>query len=210
MQHQTHGKVLRAVAFWRVSSWQTTVCLPSPHSSFQSSRVHRTQYRCVCRGASQHVCMWHCINLHTSCMAVLPVGHNYMSVHWGYDPVHVQITSSGFGRGLCLWALLGARHVLPLCKALTAACRILHAGYLRDGCVCCCLLLQALNEEEIFDAQFQRELYPLGWIHTHPTQVRVAVVRPCLQGIGSDTPGAYPIQYRLGCLHNMRNSCLQT
>jgi len=30
--------------------------------------------------------------------------------------------------------------------------------------------VQALNEEEIFDVQFQRELYPLGWIHTHPTQ----------------------------------------
>lgn len=30
--------------------------------------------------------------------------------------------------------------------------------------------VQALNEEEIFEAQFERELYPLGWIHTHPTQ----------------------------------------
>ncbi|GLI60591.1 hypothetical protein VaNZ11_002751 [Volvox africanus] len=30
--------------------------------------------------------------------------------------------------------------------------------------------VQALNEEEIFEAQFSRELYPLGWIHTHPTQ----------------------------------------
>lgn len=29
---------------------------------------------------------------------------------------------------------------------------------------------QALAEEEIFEAQFERELYPLGWIHTHPTQ----------------------------------------
>jgi STAM-binding protein len=29
---------------------------------------------------------------------------------------------------------------------------------------------QALNEEEIFDVQFARGLYPLGWIHTHPTQ----------------------------------------
>lgn len=28
----------------------------------------------------------------------------------------------------------------------------------------------ALNEEEIYDAQASRELYPLGWIHTHPTQ----------------------------------------
>jgi hypothetical protein len=33
--------------------------------------------------------------------------------------------------------------------------------------------VQALNEEEIFEAQFERELYPLGWIHTHPTQVPV-------------------------------------
>ena len=31
-------------------------------------------------------------------------------------------------------------------------------------------LLQALNEEEIFDVQDKRSLYPLGWIHTHPTQ----------------------------------------
>ncbi|GLC45950.1 hypothetical protein PLESTB_001201200 [Pleodorina starrii] len=30
--------------------------------------------------------------------------------------------------------------------------------------------VHALNEEEIFEAQFERELYPLGWIHTHPTQ----------------------------------------
>ena len=30
--------------------------------------------------------------------------------------------------------------------------------------------VQALNEEEIFDAQDKRALYPLGWIHTHPTQ----------------------------------------
>jgi hypothetical protein len=29
---------------------------------------------------------------------------------------------------------------------------------------------QALNEEEIFEVQFERGLYPLGWIHTHPTQ----------------------------------------
>ncbi|EIE22119.1 Mov34-domain-containing protein [Coccomyxa subellipsoidea C-169] len=28
----------------------------------------------------------------------------------------------------------------------------------------------ALNEEEIFEAQDSRSLYPLGWIHTHPTQ----------------------------------------
>ena len=34
----------------------------------------------------------------------------------------------------------------------------------------CLLLLQALNEEEIFDVQDKRSLYPLGWIHTHPTQ----------------------------------------
>ncbi|KAL6754324.1 JAB1/Mov34/MPN/PAD-1 ubiquitin protease-domain-containing protein [Haematococcus lacustris] len=30
--------------------------------------------------------------------------------------------------------------------------------------------VQALNEEEIFEVQFAEELYPLGWIHTHPTQ----------------------------------------
>lgn len=29
---------------------------------------------------------------------------------------------------------------------------------------------QATNEEEIFEAQDQRSLFPLGWIHTHPTQ----------------------------------------
>lgn len=34
--------------------------------------------------------------------------------------------------------------------------------------VCCAV--QALNEEEIFDVQDKRSLYPLGWIHTHPTQ----------------------------------------
>ncbi len=27
-----------------------------------------------------------------------------------------------------------------------------------------------LNEEEIFEVQDSRALYPLGWIHTHPTQ----------------------------------------
>ena len=30
--------------------------------------------------------------------------------------------------------------------------------------------LQALNEEEVFEVQFSQELYPMGWIHTHPTQ----------------------------------------
>ncbi|CAN6467844.1 unnamed protein product [Victoria cruziana] len=29
---------------------------------------------------------------------------------------------------------------------------------------------QTTNEEEIFDIQDQRSLFPLGWIHTHPTQ----------------------------------------
>ncbi|XP_073226366.1 AMSH-like ubiquitin thioesterase 1 isoform X2 [Cicer arietinum] len=31
-------------------------------------------------------------------------------------------------------------------------------------------LCQATNEEEIFEAQDKRSLFPLGWIHTHPTQ----------------------------------------
>lgn len=30
--------------------------------------------------------------------------------------------------------------------------------------------VEMLNEEEIFDFQFERGLLPLGWIHTHPTQ----------------------------------------
>ncbi|XP_071692143.1 AMSH-like ubiquitin thioesterase 3 [Rutidosis leptorrhynchoides] len=29
---------------------------------------------------------------------------------------------------------------------------------------------QTLNEEDIFDVQDKRSLFPLGWIHTHPTQ----------------------------------------
>ncbi|KAL2459307.1 AMSH-like ubiquitin thioesterase 3 [Forsythia ovata] len=29
---------------------------------------------------------------------------------------------------------------------------------------------QTLNEEEIFEVQDMRSLFPLGWIHTHPTQ----------------------------------------
>ena len=28
----------------------------------------------------------------------------------------------------------------------------------------------ALGEEEIFEAQDSRGLFPLGWIHTHPSQ----------------------------------------
>ena len=32
------------------------------------------------------------------------------------------------------------------------------------------MAVQALNEEEIFEVQDRRSLYPLGWIHTHPTQ----------------------------------------
>ena len=31
-------------------------------------------------------------------------------------------------------------------------------------------MVSALNEEEIFDVQDKRSLYPLGWIHTHPSQ----------------------------------------
>ncbi|EFN58695.1 hypothetical protein CHLNCDRAFT_34008 [Chlorella variabilis] len=30
--------------------------------------------------------------------------------------------------------------------------------------------VEMLNEEEIFEVQDSRALYPLGWIHTHPTQ----------------------------------------
>lgn len=30
--------------------------------------------------------------------------------------------------------------------------------------------VSALCEEEIYEAQSARDLYPLGWIHTHPTQ----------------------------------------
>ena len=30
--------------------------------------------------------------------------------------------------------------------------------------------VQALGEEEVFEVQDSRGLYPLGWIHTHPTQ----------------------------------------
>ena len=33
-----------------------------------------------------------------------------------------------------------------------------------------CLQVEMLNEEEIFEVQDSRGLYPLGWIHTHPTQ----------------------------------------
>ncbi|XVE58792.1 hypothetical protein DITRI_Ditri04bG0197500 [Diplodiscus trichospermus] len=32
------------------------------------------------------------------------------------------------------------------------------------------LLCQTTNEEEIFEVQDKRSLFPLGWIHTHPTQ----------------------------------------
>lgn len=30
--------------------------------------------------------------------------------------------------------------------------------------------MEMLNEEELFDYQYERGLMPLGWIHTHPTQ----------------------------------------
>lgn len=30
--------------------------------------------------------------------------------------------------------------------------------------------VEMLNEEELFDYQYERGLMPLGWIHTHPTQ----------------------------------------
>ena len=43
----------------------------------------------------------------------------------------------------------------------------------------CCVLLQTgtsdtvemLSEEEVWEVESSRELVPLGWIHTHPTQV---------------------------------------
>ena len=31
-------------------------------------------------------------------------------------------------------------------------------------------VVEMLNEEEVFDYQFERGLMPLGWVHTHPTQ----------------------------------------
>jgi len=33
-----------------------------------------------------------------------------------------------------------------------------------------CRARQALAEEETFEVQDSRSLYPLGWIHTHPSQ----------------------------------------
>ena len=71
----------------------------------------------------------------------------------------------------CCAALLmwkpGAYGLEDSCEALSV-CERRHGSNLSTWLVCCAL--QALNEEEIFDVQDKRSLYPLGWIHTHPTQ----------------------------------------
>ncbi len=33
--------------------------------------------------------------------------------------------------------------------------------------------VEMLGEEEVWEVESSRELVPLGWIHTHPTQVRL-------------------------------------
>ena len=50
--------------------------------------------------------------------------------------------------------------------------------------------VQALNEEEIFDVQDKRALYPLGWIHTHPTQTCF------LSSVDVHTQCGYQVSYR--------------
>ena len=52
--------------------------------------------------------------------------------------------------------------------------------------------VQALNEEEIFDAQDKRALYPLGWIHTHPTQTCF------LSSVDVHTQCGYQVMLELG------------
>lgn len=52
--------------------------------------------------------------------------------------------------------------------------------------------VQALNEEEIFDVQDKRALYPLGWIHTHPTQTCF------LSSVDVHTQCGYQVMLKLG------------
>lgn len=52
--------------------------------------------------------------------------------------------------------------------------------------------VQALNEEEIFDVQDKRALYPLGWIHTHPTQTCF------LSSVDVHTQCGYQVMLELG------------
>lgn len=53
--------------------------------------------------------------------------------------------------------------------------------------------VQALNEEEIFDVQDKRALYPLGWIHTHPTQTCF------LSSVDVHTQCGYQVNSRASC-----------
>ena len=54
--------------------------------------------------------------------------------------------------------------------------------------------VQALNEEEIFDVQDKRALYPLGWIHTHPTQTCF------LSSVDVHTQCGYQVMLELGLM----------
>jgi proteasome lid subunit RPN8/RPN11 len=51
--------------------------------------------------------------------------------------------------------------------------------------------MQALAEEEIFEAQDSRNLYPMGWIHTHPTQTCF------LSSIDVHTQCGYQVNYKI-------------
>ena len=53
--------------------------------------------------------------------------------------------------------------------------------------------VQALNEEEIFDVQDKRALYPLGWIHTHPTQTCF------LSSVDVHTQCGYQVRCKANC-----------
>ena len=65
--------------------------------------------------------------------------------------------------------------------------------------------VQALNEEEIFDVQDKRALYPLGWIHTHPTQTCF------LSSVDVHTQCGYQVSFKLDCwqcMHSKTDSFL--
>lgn len=47
---------------------------------------------------------------------------------------------------------------------------LIYGGHLEEVGFSPSTAMQALAEEETFEVQDSRSLYPLGWIHTHPSQ----------------------------------------
>lgn len=101
--------------------------------------------------------------------------------------------------GLCRYATSNTRSGIESCGILAGSLREKQGVFVistliipkQEGTTD---TVQALNEEEIFDVQDKRALYPLGWIHTHPTQTCF------LSSVDVHTQCGYQVSCKASCL----------